>query len=221
MRHKSILFDLDGTLIDSLPDLAHALNRLLADKGLAPLELAAVRLMVGDGARKLVERAFAAAGNPQPHDIEQQHARFLELYEEGPAQRTAIYPGVVETLTELKSLGLKLGLVTNKPQAATEMILDSLRLSPLFDAVVGARAGLALKPDPAPLRQALEDMGAQSGQALMVGDNANDVQAAKALCIPVVAVTYGYSRIDPAHLGADILIERFSDLTTALRWFPG
>lgn len=220
MRPTALLFDLDGTLVDSLPDLAHALNQQLAGEGLAPLDLAVVRLMVGDGARKLVERAFAAAGRPLIDDPAGKVARFIELYEEGPAERTIIYPGVMETLTELRGLGMRLAVVTNKPQAATEMILDTLGLSPLFDAVIGANPGLALKPDPAPLRLALERMSAQSGQALMVGDNANDVNAAKVLGIPVVAVTYGYSRVDPAQLGADLLIERFSDLTAALSRFP-
>lgn len=220
MKRTALLFDLDGTLIDSLPDLAHALNLQLAEEGLAALALADVRLMIGDGARKLVERAFAAAGQSPLTQPERQVARFLELYEDSPAVRTVIYPGVVETLSYLKSLDLKLAVVTNKPQDATLKVLAGLGMNGLFEVVVGGGAATALKPDPAPLLLALERLGAQPSQAVMIGDNANDVGAARAIGIPVVAVAYGYARTEPAQLGADILIESFADLTTALRWFP-
>ncbi|TAN50240.1 MAG: phosphoglycolate phosphatase [Rhodospirillales bacterium] len=220
MGRTHLLFDLDGTLVDSLPDLAHALNLQLAEAGLGRLELAQVRLMIGDGARKLVERAFAAAGQPALPDLERAVARFIELYEDNPAQRTTVYPGVAGTLTHLKSLGMKLAVVTNKPQNATLRVLEGLGLGDLFDAVVGAGPSLALKPDPAPLKAALARMGGTDAQALMVGDNANDVAAAKALGIPIIAVAYGYARVSPDKLGADLMIENFDDLPSALRWFP-
>ncbi|CAA6603538.1 Phosphoglycolate phosphatase [Rhodospirillaceae bacterium LM-1] len=219
MQILALLFDLDGTLVDSLPDLSHALNLQLAEEGLRSLEQAEVRLMIGDGAKKLVERAFGAAGRAPLADIEAKVSRFLELYEESPAQRTTVYHGVVETLSALKEKGLKLAVVTNKPQEATERVLAGLELGGLFDAVVGAGRTKALKPDPAPLLFALEKLGVGKEQAVMVGDNANDVDAAKALNIPVVAVTYGYARTAPESLGADLLIESMSDLPTALRWF--
>ncbi len=219
MQILALLFDLDGTLVDSLPDLSHALNLQLAEGGLRRLEQAEVRLMIGDGAKKLVERAFAAAGQAQPADIESKVKRFLELYEEAPAQRTTVYPGVVETLSHLKEQGVKMAVVTNKPQEATEQVLAGLELGHLFDVVVGAGSARALKPDPAPLVLALEKLGVGKEQAVMVGDNANDVDAAKALNVPVVAVTYGYARTAPESLGADLLIESMSDLPTALRWF--
>ncbi len=220
MRRNHLLLDLDGTLVDSLPDLAQALNLQLAEQGLKRLELAQVRLMIGDGAQKLVERAFAAAGQVGLPDIERAVARFIELYEESPAQRTTVYPGVAETLGELRGLGMKLAVVTNKPQNATLQVLEGLGLKDLFDAVVGAGPSLALKPDPAPLKAALAQMGSTDAQALMVGDNANDVAAAKALGIPVIAVAYGYARVSPGKLGADLLIENFDDLPSALCWFP-
>jgi phosphoglycolate phosphatase len=220
MKRTALLFDLDGTLVDSLPDLAHAVNLLLAEDGLCALDPAKVRLMIGDGAKKLVERAYGASGVSPLADIAAKVARFLELYEYGPALHTTIYPGVIETLTELKQLGMKQAVVTNKPLAATEKVLDGLGLASFFDAVVGAEDGLALKPDPAPLRLALQKLGASTELAVMIGDNANDVAAARALKIPVIAVAYGYARTLPDQLGADLLIERFDDLTTALRWFP-
>ncbi|MBF0169134.1 MAG: phosphoglycolate phosphatase [Alphaproteobacteria bacterium] len=219
MKRPFILFDLDGTLVDSLPDLAHALNLQLAEAGLRALGESEVRLMIGDGAKKLVERAFAAAGRSLPSDPAPAIARFIELYENGPAQRTTVYPGVLETLADLRQAGLHLAVVTNKPQNASLKVLAGLGLSQFFDAVVGAGASPALKPDPAPLKAALDLMQASPDQAIMVGDNANDVAAARALGIPVIVVTYGYARSEPAQLGADALIDVFGDLPQALDHF--
>lgn len=220
MRHRALLFDLDGTLVDSLPDLAYALNSQLREEGLPPLMESAVRLMIGDGARKLVERAFAAVGQSPVSGLEAKIDRFLELYEDGPTVKTTIYPGVVETLAELRGQGFKQAVVTNKPQDASLKVLAGLKLDGFFDAVVGGSAALKLKPDPMPLSIALERLGVGVEHAVMVGDNANDVNAAKALGIPVIAVAYGYSKVDPEELGADLLIKDFSDLSAALRWFP-
>lgn len=220
MQPRALLFDLDGTLIDSLPDLTHALNRLFSEIGLRHLAEAEVRMMIGDGARKLVERALAAAGQAVVADFDNKLARFLELYEEEPAVRTRPYPGVMETLALLKTMGFKLAVVTNKPQDATLKALAGLGLDGFFDSVVGGGVTEKLKPHPMALAHALREMRAEAGKALMVGDNANDVEAAKALGIPVIVVAYGYSRIDPKQLGADLLIDHFADLPAALRGFP-
>jgi phosphoglycolate phosphatase len=221
MRRQALLFDLDGTLVDSLPDLAHAINLMLAEEGLPTLSLPMVRLMIGDGAKKLVERALRVAGRTSFDDLPARVARFLELYEDGPAERTVVYPGVADTLAEFRRMGLKLAVVTNKPQEASLKVLAGLGIGQYFDTVVGADGLLALKPDPAPLMLALTRLQSCESEAVMIGDNANDVAAAKALGIPVIAVAYGYARCEPKDLGADLLIERFDDLSAALRWFPG
>jgi phosphoglycolate phosphatase len=207
----AVVFDLDGTLIDSLPDLLSALNRLLAEHGRPPLTSTDVRMMVGDGAAALVERGFTATGG-MPSDIAPLVRRFLEHYEPHSADETTVWPGAMEALAGLKAEGCVLGVCTNKPYRATMEILDALRLSPLLDAVVGGDSTPYKKPDPRHLAETLKAMGAEGLPAIMVGDSPNDVNAARGAHMPVIVVSFGYTRVPVAELGADALILSFGDL---------
>lgn len=213
-----IVFDLDGTLIDSAPDLAAALNRLLAAEGRAMLPFGQVRAMIGNGAQKLVERGFAATGGP-PEDLQAATDRFLAIYGRALACHTRLYPGVEETLDHLAAGGARLALLTNKPQAPTLAILEELRLAHWFapDLVLGGDAGPPKKPDPAGLQTLLATAGVSPDRAVMVGDSAADVGAARAAGVFSIAVAYGYAQGRPEDLGADRLIAAFPDLIAALQ----
>jgi len=214
----NLLFDLDGTLVDSAPDLAGALNRLRAEQGLAALAIAQVKGMVGDGVAKLVERGLPPSGEAAagPGDREGLVRRFLEIYEARLTAETRPYPGVVETLETLAAAGWRLGVCTNKPEAASRQILAGLGLERFFAAVGGGDSFAERKPAAGHLLATLARMGAAPGSAVMVGDSPNDVLSARNAGVPVVVVGYGYSRVPPAELGADALIERFAELPAAL-----
>ncbi|MBM1173260.1 phosphoglycolate phosphatase [Microvirga arabica] len=208
---KAIIFDLDGTLVDSARDLQDATNTLLAEEGLRQIGLDEVKSMIGDGAAKLVERATSAAGGDLMR-LPEFVARFLKIYEANASCHTEAYPGVVDTLAGLRRLELPLAVVTNKPYAATMDILEALDLSAYFNAVVGGDTLPERKPHPAPILMALERLGVTPKAALMVGDNYHDVQAARAAGVRAFAVTYGYSHKPHAELGADHLLEKMADL---------
>jgi phosphoglycolate phosphatase len=211
VRLKAILFDLDGTLVDSAGDLRDALNALLAEEGLAPLDLEAVKGMIGDGVARLVERGLAARGAGLDR-LPARVARFMELYEANAARLTRPYPQLAETLESLRKRGLRLAVVTNKPHAATMRILEALDLARFFDAVVGGDTLSRRKPDPAPLLHAMRALDAAPAETLMVGDNHHDVAAARAAGVPVAVVAYGYGRRPAAELGADRVLDSFAAL---------
>jgi phosphoglycolate phosphatase len=213
---SAILFDLDGTLVDSVPDLAAAVNALLAEHGRPPLSPAQVAGMVGDGAPKLVERALSMSGlaalPPAPA-----LARFLALYEANATVLTRPYPDVPEVLATLREAGHRLAICTNKPERATRAVLEGLGLARFFTVVLGGDSLTARKPDPAPLLAALDRLGASRARAAMVGDHHNDVLAAQAAGIAVIFARYGYGGAAPGAPAADAAIDRFSDLPAALR----
>ncbi len=214
-RLEGILFDLDGTLIDSAADLRAAVNRLLDERGLPPASLSAIKKMIGDGTRRLVFRALDAAGQPPDEaGLDGAEARFMEFYMAAPAELTEAYEGVAETLRGLAARGLVLGICTNKPARATAAILDQLGLAPLFRGVSGGDSAPVRKPNPGHIRDALARMRTAAASTLMVGDNEHDVHAGHAAGLRTVAVTYGYARLPYPELGADWLIPRFADLAT-------
>jgi phosphoglycolate phosphatase len=216
IQRDCLLFDLDGTLVDSLPDLREALNQVLDEEGLTALSLEDVRFMVGDGANVLVERGFRARQAFDAQKAAQRRRRFLEIYETGAAILTKPYPNMQETVAALRQRGWRTAVCTNKPVEAARKVLDGLALSSLFDAVIGGGSTPALKPDPKPILAALEALGAGPQRGIMVGDNANDVEGARNAGLPSVVVGFGYTRIPAADLGADALIQDFSELPAAL-----
>jgi phosphoglycolate phosphatase len=183
-----IVFDLDGTLIDSDPDIRAAVNRVLAAENHPPLTRAQVQSMIGDGAAVLLDRAFAARGvTAQPHHL----AAFLADYEANAVVETAPYDGIIEALETLRAAGHQLGVCTNKPAAPARHVLEKLRLAPYFSAITGGDSTPHRKPHPAPLAATLSALGGDA-PAIMVGDHHNDMESAAALEIPSIFVSWGY-----------------------------
>jgi phosphoglycolate phosphatase len=215
MPLKVVLCDLDGTLVDSAEDTLTALNALLSELHRRQLGVEEVKAMIGDGVGKLLDRALAATQG-EPAGSAELVPRFLALYEPSAARATRAYPGVPETLRALKARGLRIAVVTNKPEAATHAILRRLDLAPLIDTVVGGDTLPARKPDPAPVRLALQRLAVAPSEAVMVGDNHHDVRSARAAGVTAIAVTYGYSHVPHPDLGADRLIASFGELLDLL-----
>lgn len=217
LNHSAIVFDLDGTLVDTAPDLHGALAHVLADSGRRTVTLDDVRNIVGDGARAMLERGFAATGGPlEGTAFEAAFQLFLRHYGANVARLSRTFEGVEEVLAGLQEAGAALGVCTNKPQALTEALLEELALDAHFGAVVGGDALPVRKPDPAHLTATLERLSRGGAPAVMVGDSRNDVAAARGAGLPVVLVSFGYTSVPVADLGADIVIDHFRDLPAAL-----
>jgi phosphoglycolate phosphatase len=216
-----VLFDLDGTLLDTVDAIAAALNQALAERALAPLAVAEVRVMIGRGGPMLIERAVGRLGATL--DAGEQ-AALLERYfmhyehiEAGAAHSARIYAGAGECLRQLQRLQLRLAVVTNKQQHLAAGLLARLGLSEYIDVLIGGDSCERRKPDPQPLQVACKALGVEIAQALMVGDSVNDVLAARAAGMPVVCVPYGYNEgNDPRALPCDAMIETLAELPALL-----
>jgi phosphoglycolate phosphatase len=216
----SLIFDLDGTLIDSAPDIAFALNELLAELDCAPLSLEAVRALIGDGAPILLARALDAGGAVfEPETYESLIERYRTLYLDHATVDTTVYAGVPETLELLRSQGYRMVVCTNKLQHSSLHILEAYDLARYFDGVAGGDVVPARKPDPGHLLAALKLIGGGPEQAVMIGDGINDVTAAKAAGIPVLVLPSGYGEIEAAALGGDLLLADFAEIPAALESF--
>ena len=203
--------------MDSVPGLAAALNRTLAEAGLPPQPLDAVARMVGHGVARLVERGFAAAGAPLdlaslPRRVE----RFLAFYAADLSTRTRPFPGVEGVLDALAAAGWRLGVCTNKPTRLAVELLDALGLGPRFGAVVGGDAAPERKPHPASLFMALDRLGVPTAAAVFVGDSETDVLTARAADVPVALVRHGYTAVPVEELNPDALVDDLSALPGVL-----
>jgi phosphoglycolate phosphatase len=210
-----VVFDLDGTLIDSAPDMHRAVNRLLADLGSAPLTLTDIRSMVGDGASALVARALAKRHcvNADPTKALEQ---FLEHYEAEPTATTRPFPGVPETLKRLQTSGLTLAVCTNKPARLTKTILERLSLDQFFVRVLAGDTLPYRKPDPRALLEVIKGFGMPAQAALMVGDSEVDAATANAANVPFVLMTYGYHRGPIEDIASVATLDHFRELATLL-----
>ena len=217
-----LLFDLDGTLVHSLPDLLAALNLLRGELGRGPLSAEQVRRMVGDGAARLVERGFEIDGGvPGEPDFSTLVERFLDLYRARATEETRPFPEVEQTLRGLKRDGWRLAVCTNKPERESHQVLGELRLSAFFETVGGGDSFAERKPAAGHPMGILGRLRAGPSQAVMVGDSRNDVLAARNAGLPVVVVSYGYGRDRAEDLGADRVIDCFSELPAALAGLAG
>jgi phosphoglycolate phosphatase len=205
---RTLVLDLDGTLVDSVPDLAAALNRLMAARALPGFAEPEVMRMVGDGARMLVERAFAARDRaPDATAL----AEFLADYGANAAVRTRAFPGVAETLATLADAGWGLAVCTNKPEAPARLLLAALGLDGFFAAIGGGDSFPVRKPDPGHLLATLHAAGGTPGRALMAGDHHNDMLAAAGLGMPAIFAAWGYGSPEVG-VQAAAVAQRFSDL---------
>jgi phosphoglycolate phosphatase len=212
--YRTAVFDLDGTLVDSAPDLAAPLNRLLAGHGLAPHTLPRVVGMIGDGARVLVARGFAAHGITLEGEALAAATRdFLADYESALIVETRLYPGVAATLAALRDAGWRLAVCTNKPVQAASAMLQALGIAELFATVAGGDSFPARKPDPAHLAATLAAMQASPARAAMVGDHHNDIAAARGCGVPAIWASWGYGPADP---GGDAVAQDFAALPALL-----
>ncbi len=215
---KAILFDLDGTLADSAPDIADALNLVLREQGLKEFSLKAVTSMVGGGVPLLIERALKTLGESAGNDrIGSLVNRFLEIYTPRAAEKTMLFPGAREVLEAYHGEGVRLGVCTNKPEAVSNMILEALDVAHLFGVVIGGDTLPVKKPDPAPLIAAFGVLECDVAQCLMVGDSGVDAQAARAAGIAVLLVTFGYTQTPVHELDSDGLVDSFSALPGAIK----
>jgi phosphoglycolate phosphatase len=213
----AIVFDLDGTLIDSLPDIRHALNSALRAYDRLPLELNAVAKMVGDGIPKLVERGFAASGGvPEKTILDEAVDVCLAAYEARPAVETRAFPDVPETLATFHGSGLRLAICSNKTEKLSRLILESLGLAGYFGAILGGDSLPQRKPDPAPVLACLDGLKVGAADALYVGDHRNDLLAARAAGVPVVLLDREDGTSSVRDLDADEILADVAELCELL-----
>ncbi len=218
-RHNgmAVLFDLDGTLVDTLPDIHDALVQVLAAEGRPSIPMARTRTLVGRGARMLVSDAFADHGQtPADDDLDRLIAHYVALQQERPGARARPFPGTLKALEALAAEGIPMGVCTNKPHDLSIAVLEALGLLDLFAAVVGADATPHRKPDGRHITDTLTRMEANGLPAVLIGDSESDVAAARDAGIPVIVMSHGYSRVPAADLGADLVIDHFDRLRPAL-----
>lgn len=214
---RAVLFDLDGTLVDSVGGIAAALNDVLAARKLGAFETATVADMVGGGVRRLIERATTRLGiGDEPGLIDALLAEFLVAYRAAPCRHSPLFPDAGAALALLAEQGRKLAVVTNKPDDISRAMLAELGLAPLLTSIVGSLPGRALKPAPDMLAIALADLGVTAADAVMVGDSAADVGAARSAGLPVILLAHGYSHGDVTQLGADMIVRGFAALPAGL-----
>ena len=208
----AIVWDLDGTIVDSAPDLAAALNSLLAEHGKEPICEANVRQMIGNGVAKLIERGFAENGViVGTTELQALQPRFMSIYTPRASQLSVLYPGAESAIQAFHDAGVAQAICTNKPESVSREILNDMNLAQYFELVVGGDSLQHRKPHPLPLQACLSALGTNVESTLMIGDSAVDIDIARAVGMTVGLVTHGYARQPVETLGADFLI---SDLAT-------
>jgi phosphoglycolate phosphatase len=215
LRFPHLVFDFDGTLVDSAVGMAACMNELLGDLGRKSLTANDVALMVGDGIPMTVRRAMEATGDV-PGDLADQVEKFKALYYRQAVEETPLYDGVLATLEVLDAKGYVMALCTNKVYDATMRLLEGIGIARFFKAVAGGDSYPVCKPHPDHLYGVMEAMGATTDNTVLIGDSPNDIDCAKNAGVRSIAVSYGYSKVPPAELGADALIEHFNALPKAL-----
>ena len=213
----TLIIDLDGTLVDTVADLARALNQLLATQDLPRLPEGTVRKLVGRGVGRLVEWGLeAAGGRPDGQQLPELVQAFKDIYERDPASHSRPYDGVIETLDRWRGEAHTLAVCTNKPQSPSEAILRDLALTPYFAAVAGGDRFAVRKPEAGHLTGTIELAGGDPARCVMIGDSITDLDAARAAGIPIVLVDYGYTATPAAELGADAVVSSFTQIPAVL-----
>ncbi|MFN4168613.1 MAG: HAD-IA family hydrolase [Pannonibacter phragmitetus] len=213
----TLVFDLDGTLADTAEDLVAALNAALAGAGYGPVPLELARPQAGNGSAALIRLGLLFHGaDPAQAPLDKMRADFLDYYEANIAAFSRPYEGVPETLEQLADGGWRLAICTNKPENLARRLLDELSLTGLFGSIVGGNTYPRPKPDALPVLGAIRRAGGEPCKAIMIGDTATDIAAAKAAQIPVIAVDFGYASVPVADLSPDRVISAFADLAAAV-----
>jgi phosphoglycolate phosphatase len=217
----AFVFDLDGTLVDTAPDLLDALNILMVREGRRAINPAEMRHLVGRGATVLIDQAFRETGDPaDPVRLGGLVEDYVAIYGARVAEKSRPYPGVIQTLETLHAQGARLAVLTNKPHSMAEALLPALGMARFFGAVYGAGKKPYLKPDARLFADVLADLGGE-GPAVMVGDSITDVQTARNAGVPVVLLSYGYTPEPASTLGADAVVDDFRDVPAAARKLLG
>ncbi|GAB5503409.1 MAG: HAD family hydrolase [Pyruvatibacter sp.] len=213
----TILFDLDGTLADTALDLTETMNVVLAKHGRARVPHERVREMVGGGARKIMERGFTYTGEPASEELlDQLFEEFLDYYGDHLADHTQIFDGLVTALETLEQRGYKLGVVTNKVEGLSLEVIKLLGLDRFFPVLIGGDTLPVRKPDPTPIFEAVSRLKGDRASTVMVGDSPFDIDAAKNAGVGSIAVSFGYTDVPPAEMGADRLIDHYDEFLPAL-----
>lgn len=217
MSPLTVVLDLDGTLVESAPDLVEALAAAMRAEGLPPIPAAEVRGMMGAGARALVERGLTAANVAlPPARVDELYRVFLDHYEAHIADRSHLFAGAEDALARLAASGANLAICTNKLERFAIKLLTELGCGDRFGAIIGGDTFGIAKPDPKPLIGAIERVGGDPKRAVMIGDSIADVETAKAAGVPCVVMSFGYTAIPARALGGDIVIDHFDELDAAL-----
>ena len=217
----AIVWDLDGTLVESAPDLATALNALLNEQGQQGHTVTNVRPMIGGGVAKLIERGFRASGAPLDEAATDALVpRFMEIYTACATQNTALVPHAREVLNHFYHAGIKQGLCTNKPYSVTQLILSALDISGFFESVIGGDSTSMKKPHPLPLMTCLEELKTLPEDAVMIGDSGADVGAARAAKVQIILVPDGYTGVPAVSLGADYVVGNLADIPISIPPHP-
>jgi phosphoglycolate phosphatase len=215
---RTVVFDLDGTLVDTAPDLISALNFVLDREGLPPVPLESARNMIGAGARKLIERGLELEGRAAgAEDITRLTGDFIDYYAAHIADLSRPFDGVEGALDDLEMLGYRFAVCTNKLEWLSKLLLDKLGLSSRFAAICGADTFGVAKPDPAILQQTIARAGGRLSVAIMVGDAGPDIGVARRAGIPVIGVAFGYTDVPIAELKPDRLINHMRELPAAVQ----
>jgi phosphoglycolate phosphatase len=213
----TIVFDLDGTLIDTAPDLVDTLNLILKQEGLQPVPFDKGRNLIGGGAKGMIARALEAEGRSRPPaELDRLYTAFIAHYAAHIADRSRPFPHLEATLDQLSATGHRLAVCTNKLEWLSRRLLDTLQLTGRFAAICGQDTFGIQKPDPEVLRLTIRRAGGEAAQAIMVGDSGTDVRTARAARVPVIAVDFGYSDVPIATLQPDRIISSFAELPNAI-----
>ena len=220
-RPEMVLIDVDGTLVDSVPDLAFCVDEMLKRLGMPPRGEAAVRHWVGNGVERLVKRGLINQLDGEPDEALYQKALpiFRELYAENTSKRSCLYEGVSEALDFLKTTGVKIGCVTNKASEFTLPILNDLGISGYFETVLCGDMVERKKPDPQPLIMSAQKLGVSADESMMIGDSMSDVKAARAAGFSIVCMSYGYNHgEDIRHYDPDAVVDSMAEVRNIIDW---
>lgn len=218
MAPLTIVFDLDGTLVDTAPDLIDTLNAIFSREGLGPIPYEKARTMIGGGARRMIEAGLTfERRSPNTENVDRLFADFIAHYSVHIADRSLPFPGLDTALDALAVEGCNLAVCTNKLEGLSRLLLDALKLTPRFSAICGQDTFGIQKPDPEILRRTIAQAGGDLTRAVMVGDSGTDIDTARAAGIPVIAVDFGYTETPVTQLGPDRVIGRYADLPGAVR----